>query len=192
MTIENTTKTATLFDAMLPGMIEASEARGQRQLVESELLPSDMKGKRATFERMGFKFGEFAKDDPLFIRAELPSGWKKRPTDHPMHSEIVDEKGAKRVGIFYKAAFYDRRADMHLVGRYEIEAGWGEPDFATRDAQVATVIDQKTGLYLYKVEGRRLQRDGRVTSACSDAEDKAMEWCKSNLPSDWVEAWFVD
>ncbi|WP_196302695.1 hypothetical protein, partial [Streptococcus pneumoniae] len=31
------------------------------------------------------------------------------------------EQGRKRAGIFYKAAFYDRRADMSMQRRYSVE-----------------------------------------------------------------------
>jgi hypothetical protein len=35
-----------------------------------------------------------------------------------MHSKLIDDLGRERVSIFYKAAFYDRRADMRLVTHY--------------------------------------------------------------------------
>jgi hypothetical protein len=190
--IENTTKTATIFDA-LPGMIEASEARGQAQLVASTLLPTDMGGKRAMFERMGFKFGEIVKDDPLFINAELPTGWSKRGTDHSMHSVIVDENGCERVGIFYKAAFYDRKADMHLTGRYKVDAPWGDDNYQTVKTATAKVIDQKTGAVLHEATGKRTDMgNGYVEPACSVAQTAAFAWCKDNTPEDWIEAWFVE
>lgn len=91
------------------GGIEASEARGQRELVESTQLPSKIRG-REELEAMGIKFGEPCADDPLFCDAELPAGWKKRATDHSMWSELVDNEGEVRARIFYKAAFYDRDA----------------------------------------------------------------------------------
>jgi hypothetical protein len=189
MTITNTTKIATILDG-LPGMIEASEARGQRQLVASTLLPADMGRQRPIFERMGFKFGEVVKDDPLFIHAELPTGWQKKATDHAMWSDIVDERGAKRVGVFYKAAFYDRRADMHLVGRYDIEYPWDQPK--ETPTATAKVIDKKTGAVLYEVTKER--GDGKNSSDRSAyvAREAAQEWCKANLPDDEIEAWFVD
>lgn len=50
------------------------------------------------------------------LNVELPDGWKKVGTNHDMHSDLVDETGKVRASIFYKAAFYDRRADMVVVG----------------------------------------------------------------------------
>lgn len=96
------------------GYIEGMEAAGQRQLVDSCDLPT--KGSDdPEFLRLGFTFGEPHQDDPMFRPATLPEGWKKQGTDHAMHSKIVDTLGRERVGVFYKAAFYDRRADMRLT-----------------------------------------------------------------------------
>jgi hypothetical protein len=94
--------------------IDAMEAEGQRQLVASCDLPT--KGSEdPEFLRLGFTFGEPHAHDPLFRPATLPKGWRKQGTDHSMHVKIVDELGRERVGVFYKAAFYDRRADMRLI-----------------------------------------------------------------------------
>ena len=94
-----------------PNAIEQQEAEGQKELVDSSLLPVKVHGKEE-LEKLGVKFGQPLPDDPLFCEAELPEGWKKRPTDHSMGSELVDEKGKVRAFIFYKAAFYDRSASM--------------------------------------------------------------------------------
>jgi hypothetical protein len=93
--------------------IEAMEASGQRELVESSVLP--VEGPIEDMEKLGFVFGDVVQGDSLFRHAQLPEGWTKVGTDHSMHSKIVDERGVERVSIFYKAAFYDRRASMHLV-----------------------------------------------------------------------------
>lgn len=96
------------------GYVEGMEAAGQRQLLESCDLPTDTSGTDEEFLKLGFTFGEPHQHDPLFRPATLPEGWKREGTDHAMHSKILDEFGRERVGVFYKAAFYDRRADMHL------------------------------------------------------------------------------
>ncbi len=106
--------------ASTPGGIERQEAAGQRTLVESAMLPKDIGGAtREQLTALGFKFG--ADVDELFVTCELPPGWKKHGTDHSMHSDLLDEQGRKRAGIFYKAAFYDRRADMSMQRRYSVE-----------------------------------------------------------------------
>jgi len=107
----------------ITGMKEA----GQRQVVASSVMPADAPwadrpsySMRApldgvSLESLGFAKGEPVKGDPLFVQATLPEGWKKEGSDHAMWSHVVDERGVQRVGIFYKAAFYDRSAHAHLV-----------------------------------------------------------------------------
>jgi hypothetical protein len=122
--IEDTSKTTSREDAARilllaqvghgTGEIEAMESRGQRQLVESTDLPTKSSGDEE-FIALGFTFGAPHPHDPLFRPATLPAGWKKQAKEHAMGSAVVDEHGRERVSIFYKAAFYDRRADMHLV-----------------------------------------------------------------------------
>jgi hypothetical protein len=94
--------------------IENQERSGQRQLVNSDRLPSEAKGGRAEWEALGFAFGEPDPDDPLFMPATLPEGWKREPSDHDMWSYVTDQHGRRRAEVFYKAAFYDRKAFMRL------------------------------------------------------------------------------
>lgn len=100
-----------LADAMSGGSggaaIEAAEARGQRELVNSEVIPAKGSDDLAA---LGFKLGDPVPGDSLFRYATLPDGWKRQPSDHSMWSHVVDELGRKRVAMFYKAAFYDRDA----------------------------------------------------------------------------------
>lgn len=115
--ITNTAKTGVRHDWVLgqdPKAIEAQEARGQDQLVNSSQLPVNIRGDKASLEAAGVQFGEPLKGDPLFCNATLPAGWEKRPTDHSMWSELLDEQGNRRALIFYKAAFYDRDAFMNV------------------------------------------------------------------------------
>jgi hypothetical protein len=102
--------------AATPGGIEAQEAAGQAVFVANSTLPKECP--RADLEKLGVKFGE--DHDDLFVKVTLPAGWTKKATDHSMHSDLLDDKGRKRASIFYKAAFYDRRADMYLMQRYKV------------------------------------------------------------------------
>ena len=122
--------------------IEDMEAKGQQEIVGSEKLPADLKG---DFESLGFVLGEVDPDDPLFMDVTLPGGWKRQPTDHPMWSEIVDERGIARVAVFYKAAFYDRRAFARVEspGR----------NMATRFLYGDGPIDPKSGLLTAEEQG---------------------------------------
>ena len=54
-----------------------------------------------------------------------------------------DEKGRKRVGVFYKPAFYDRRADAHLIARYSIQRDYDLPD----DDLAYVIKDAGTEIY---------------------------------------------
>jgi hypothetical protein len=96
--------------------IESQEAAGQREILFSDVIPS--KGPVPELEKLGFEIGPMADaskgDDPLFRSCKLPKGWSREGTDHSMHSSIVDEMGRRRVCVFYKAAFHDRRADFHI------------------------------------------------------------------------------
>lgn len=113
------------------GLIEASEARGQAQLVASDDLPIDMGGlsPELVAEKTGIQFGEPINE--LFVAVTLPEGWSKRATDHSMHSELVDDKDRVRAGIFYKAAFYDRKADMYFTRFYLVKTDYSDEEKRT-------------------------------------------------------------
>lgn len=104
--------------ASTPGGIEMQEAQGQRDLcINSAKLPRDgAVQNRKQLEALGIVFGKDV--DDLFVGVTLPQGWRIAPTEHSMWSDLLDVQGRKRAGVFYKAAFYDRRAHMHLNRRY--------------------------------------------------------------------------
>lgn len=108
------------LDGKSPSLaIEAQERRGQEQLVASQVLPNPTqrfeRDARAEIEALGVVFGEPVEGDPLFVQATLPDGWARRGSEHDMWSYVVDERGEERIAVFYKAAFYDRKAAMHAV-----------------------------------------------------------------------------
>lgn len=115
--------------------IEGQEAAGQREMVHSDVLPTDGLD-REKFEALGFKVGAEVADDPLFTQVELPEGWSREGSDHAMWSYIVDERKRRRVSVFYKAAFYDRRAEAH------IEA---QPKTAPQEAAIARLYEEGHG-----------------------------------------------
>lgn len=112
--ISNTTNNEPFVNLMttLPGGIEAQEAQGQRELVASSQLPAD--GIAAVAAALGIQVIGPSARDSLFVDAKLPEGWKVQPSGHSMWSHVVDANGIQRASIFYKAAFYDRRAFIRL------------------------------------------------------------------------------
>jgi hypothetical protein len=112
-----------LFDARVAGTrggVEQQEAAGQAVLVESRALPKQIEGAtREQLGALGFRFG--ADIDDIFVECELPAGWSKQATDDSRHSHLLDEQGRIRGRIFYKAAFYDRSADMSMALRFSID-----------------------------------------------------------------------
>lgn len=107
--------------------ITGQEAAGQAQLLTSDVLPADApwadrpdpdqyrRRGTTTLEDLGFVKGDPVPDDDLFVHCTLPAGWTRQGSDHAMWSYICDERGVERIGVFYKAAFYDRGAHAHVI-----------------------------------------------------------------------------
>jgi hypothetical protein len=130
-----------LFGALLggttDGAIERQEERGQRSLVDSDQLPVDgTRGKEETWRKIGVELGPVP-DDSLFRDVTLPPGWRKVPTEHAMWSHLLDDRGRVRAKIFYKAAFYDQRADVRIERRFVVDRVYGkDPDDSTIEVEV--------------------------------------------------------
>lgn len=175
--IDNTAKTwspeVAILSALATGgmdsYITGMESAGQGQLVASEQLPTDTYGTDDEFVKLGFVFGEPNPSDPMFRPATLPEGWRKERSDHAMWSYVVDQHGRRRVGVFYKAAFYDRSANMRIrhLSAYARELAWDDAmpvyggDWCTR----ASFAEQVSGLrrhlaeQLDEAEGYAAERD---------------------------------
>jgi len=115
------------------GAIERQESRGQADIVNSDQLPvmgtpgHPMYGRPqpkqdAAWAATGIVF-EPAGEGALFRDVVLPEGWSKRGSDHAMWSYLLDDKGRERASIFYKAAFYDRRAHVRIEPRFSVRCG---------------------------------------------------------------------
>lgn len=161
--------TENFLAAATPGGIEAQEARGQQELVNSSTLPKECP--RADLEAMGMVFG--ADVDDLFTSVTLPPGWSKAATEHHMWSDLLDDKGRRRAAIFYKAAFYDRRADMHLVTCISVSRHYYDETNETD----AYVVSADTGVLF---QTPRMMRDD--WSAIDAAEKEAHAWADSHYP----------
>ncbi|KKM96751.1 hypothetical protein LCGC14_1174880 [marine sediment metagenome] len=103
--------------ASTPGGIERQEAEGQKTFAASEELPCmapwDILKEWGIVELEDHNEAFLA--GKLFCKVKLPEGWKKQPTDHSMWTDLLDETGKKRAGIFYKAAFYDQDAFLNVT-----------------------------------------------------------------------------
>jgi hypothetical protein len=113
-----------LIAAGTPGGIEAQEAHEQQMLVAGEddgavRLPRRLIGgcgggdSRSELERHGITV--LGEADDIFYSGRLPEGWRLVPTEHSMWNNILDERGRVAGKIFYKGAFYDRRAHVHFI-----------------------------------------------------------------------------
>lgn len=170
-------------EVLLPGGIEAQERAGQAMTNLQQTLPVHMINcTRADFEALGFVFGE-ALDD-LFVKVTFPAGWRKQATTHAMHSDLLDNKARRRGGIFYKAAFYDRRADVNLRRRYTLER------YAECDQEGQAVADRHSEYLLTSI----VDHDGTVVHTIgvrgsrdfelSDAHKvMALTWLTEHLPA---------
>lgn len=106
--------------ASTPGGIEAQEAAGAPTLNAASWFPKDRKG--VTDEELtalGFKLGQEV--DEIFVSCEFPPGWTNR-IDSSYWTTVFDEKGEPRFAMFYKAAFYDRKAHLRKLSPEEVEA----------------------------------------------------------------------
>lgn len=97
--------------------IEGMEEAGQRQLLESTVIPTRMLHgcTEQTLLDLGFELGPEVDGDPLFREARLPAGWSRQSGEHTMWSYLVDGSGKRRVAMFYKAAYYDRGAHLSIA-----------------------------------------------------------------------------
>ncbi len=157
------------------GGIEASEARGQRELVESEVLPKDCAGlrNRPVLEAWGIQICDPVEDDDLFIHVKLPEGWKKEASTHSMWSNLVDDKGRVRAAVFYKAAFYDRKAHINVCTRYRVEVEY-EPEPGKR--RRGRVLDGSKVIFATD------WMDDTAVYPADNARDPATTWLNDNKP----------
>lgn len=114
-------------------MITRQERDGQRELCASSLLPAQAnfpKNSWEILERWGVQVLGPVDGDPLFRRVLLPQGWKLQETEHSMWSKLLDERGRERAAIFYKAAFYDRKAHLNVKRAVEVSRDWNDGPYS--------------------------------------------------------------
>ena len=181
---------------MLAEMIGAStpsdailqqKADGQRSFTTSDTLPTRMsEDDRNVLEQAGVVFGDQVNGDEMFTYVTLPAGWKKVATDHSMWSNLVDDKGRTRASMFYKAAFYDRRAHLNTSRRFSIGIDYDRSDkgvivmFVTDGGDIKVFTTKE-----YSYTGEQYRED--YNTQHGTAIDEVNAWLKENYPN-WEDA----
>jgi hypothetical protein len=163
--------------------IELMEIQGQMELCRSTELPTDGSGHPA-FSKMGVTFGPPHEKDPLFCDATIPEGWSIRPTNHSMWSDLVDDRGRIRASIFYKAAYYDRKAHMRPCRRY-----FCGPDLPTDVTRRSVVRDNGTDEIIFSTDFITKPPEGYTRdylAACDAMDSEATAWINEHLP-EWED-----
>lgn len=161
--------------AITPGGIERQEAQGQADLVSSaNRLPIHILQRGVTLEDVaratGIVFGDPI--DQLFVSATLPAGWALVATEHAMHSDLKDEKGRIRAGVFYKAAFYDRKAHISFRTRYVVRDNYAKP------TSTISVFDDATGQVIHTVGNC----DYNDFTRSDELQAEGQAWLDANFP----------
>ena len=124
--------------------IESSEAAGQKTMIDSTQVPKD--GDWELLKSWGLVI--LGDADDLFYTARLPDGWEIRSTGHALNTDMIDNWGRKRAALLYKAAFYDRRAEIFVIKvRFVVEQNWSADysrdvtQFAIKDSARGTVVE---------------------------------------------------
>lgn len=169
--------------ATTPGGIERQEKEGQSEFVASDTLPVACNLSDAELSALGFTLGW--RVDNLFRQAKLPPGWTKVASDHAMWSHLRDERGRQRAAIFYKAAFYDRDANISFVRRYKPDYQSTNPakryDYSPDAPYTAFVTDAATGERVW--ESGATTYDGVLNA--DDGYGGARAWLDANRPG-WM------
>lgn len=182
------------------GYIESMERAGQAQLVASTSIPTRRIGcTEDQLRALGFELGPLPKEgeDQLFRPARLPQGWSIKPTDHSMHSDLLDDRGYRRGGIFYKAAFYDRSAHLSLSVRLKVREDW---EAAKRDGTVAYEVtaqmpgDSEKTIHRSEHPEKFDPSDRRGWAAGRSLEGEVASWLAEHYPQheDPLAYWDVE
>ena len=108
--------------------IVASEAAGQKTMIAATQVPKD--GDWDLLKSWGVVI--LGDADNLFYNAQLPKGWELRSTGHDLHTDLIDNWGRKRAALFYKAAFYDRRARISVIkSRFTVVQNWDADSYSS-------------------------------------------------------------
>jgi hypothetical protein len=185
------------------GLIEASESRGQREMVDGSnifgktRLPaegtSSQYRSRENFDwsRWGITIGSPVERDEIWVEAILPEGWKLVASDHAMWSHLHDDKGRERAAIFYKAAFYDRSCNIRPACRYKAQtkSASNTDEWSLEGPQICIIEDAGKEIHRIGPFDSKPEPDDRYARgwrASDMAETAGEEYMKENYP-DWSD-----
>lgn len=118
-------------------------------------------------------------DDDIFWRVDIPKSWEIRRSEHPMSTALYDDQGRQRAYIFYKAAFYDRRAYIRMIPRFTVDIVFVDEDYEV-GRSVWVAIDNATRMEVFR-------------SSVKTREECRQFWSENNGPKDphriEVEEW---
>ncbi len=179
--------------AITPGGIEAQEAAGQKVLVQSDTLPikgllsQPFYGGPKDFAKELHKLGLIVGDavDDLFVRVQLPNGWKKEAGGGSYWSYLLDTKGHKRASIFYKAAFYDRSAHMDWLSPLVCTAvtAEGKDQYDTKEYPATFYgVVFKEDAEIFRTEPVIVKDNQVAYDITSRLREEARAWMITNYP----------
>ena len=178
-------------------IVEIVERSAQDVAVSTTLMAKDMNPGREVWESLGFEFADIEGDDVL-CRAKLPEGWTMNATDSQYWTEIRDENGMVRGKMFFKGAYYDRKARMALKQRYEICTDYDEESntrkiyFGNNDEEIFVAgtlarpkNDDYEGFKKYELDTSILQMVAKeyANENYPDWKDVRAYWGKEIAPS---------
>lgn len=144
--------------------IEIQERIGQQRLIEYNLLPktvslfeiqdraANIAYTKKCYDAMGIR--TIFEHDDLFYNAFLPLGWRIEDTEHHMWSNVLDDRNRKRISIFYKASFHDRKAFARFCHRLDYDVLPNHENKNYTGTMFAVITDCGKPIHiLYKVLG---------------------------------------
>lgn len=163
-------------------VLENMEAEGQQEVVRKTLMAKDMRPRKEVWEQLGFTFEDIP-NDRVLCNATLPEGWSIQATEHAMWNNILDQNGTVRGKMFYKAAFYDRSANMYLQCRYQVCTNYIGKDYSITEIYFGNDTEK---LFVAGTISKNLNASREARLRFYDEEEKlkqqATNWAKENYP----------
>jgi len=201
-----------LIHYMLGGTVEQQEEQGRNELIIADQLPKTNndfdRSALEIYKKIGVEIVEDNNNDDLFFSVKLPKGWSKKCTGHNLWTDLLDDKGRKRACIFYKAAFYDRKAFINFEKKITMKVdrlGFINNDYSQEEGSLnyisnktpfCGVIKDFDGKILFKTDEIRcdieLTKKGFTTDEYkmesykikNKLREECLEWLKIKFP-DW-------